>query len=279
MDDVKEIKWIKIATSVFDNRKILQIESMPEGDGIIVIWFKLLCLAGNINDDGMIYFTQEIPYTEEMLATEFHRPLPLVRLALITFIKYGMVEIVDSVYRISNWRRYQSADKLDEIKVQNRLRKQKQRERERLPGPEPAERDVSRDSHVTERDMSRISSLSYSSSNSISNSNVEEPKEAVEKKEARKKYGQYGWVKLTDAEYERLLSELGQAELDRCIAYIDESAQSNGNKNKWKDWNLVVRKCSRQGWGRNTGGRASGINPRPDGQGNGGRVFDGETIL
>ena len=39
------------------------------------------------------------------------------------------------------------------------------------------------------------------------------------------------------------------AELLRCIEYIDESAQLTGNKNKWKDWNLVIRKCSRDKWG------------------------------
>lgn len=61
-----EVKWIKIATEIFDNRKIKQIENLPDGDSIIVIWFKLLCLAGNINDNGMVYFTQEIPYTEQM---------------------------------------------------------------------------------------------------------------------------------------------------------------------------------------------------------------------
>lgn len=72
---------------------------------------------------------------------------------------------------------------------------------------------------------------------------------------ARKKYGQYGWVKLTDEEYNRLLNDLGQAEVERCIAYIDESAQSNGNKNKWRDWNLVVRRCHRDGWGL---GKAAG---------------------
>lgn len=61
--------------------------------------------------------------------------------------------------------------------------------------------------------------------------------------------GEYGWVKLTDDQYSKLLQELGQEELDRCIRYVDESAQSTGNKNKWKDWNLTVRKCHRDGWG------------------------------
>ena len=67
----------------------------------------------------------------------------------------------------------------------------------------------------------------------------------------RHAHGQYGWVKLTDNEYSRLLADLGEAELARCIAYVDESAQSTGNKNKWKDWNLTVRKCHRDGWGLN----------------------------
>ena len=70
---------------------------------------------------------------------------------------------------------------------------------------------------------------------------------------ARHAHGQYGWVKLTDSEYSRLLADLGEAELARCIAYVDESAQSNGNKNKWKDWNLTVRKCHRDGWGLGKG--------------------------
>ena len=68
-------------------------------------------------------------------------------------------------------------------------------------------------------------------------------------KQTRKSFGEYGWVKLSDDEYNRLLNDLGEAEVKRCIAYVDESAQSTRNKNKWRDWNLVIRKCSREGWG------------------------------
>lgn len=77
--------------------------------------------------------------------------------------------------------------------------------------------------------------------------------EAPPERQARHKHGAHGWVRLTDDEYARLLDELGEAELQRCIAYIDESAQMNGNKNKWKDWNLVIRKCSRDRWGIRAG--------------------------
>lgn len=68
-------------------------------------------------------------------------------------------------------------------------------------------------------------------------------------KPKRTGYGQYGWVKLTEEQYSKLLKDLGETELERCIAYVDESAQSNGNKNRWKDWNLVIRRCHRDGWG------------------------------
>lgn len=70
-----------------------------------------------------------------------------------------------------------------------------------------------------------------------------------ENKPVKHKHGEYGWVLLTDEQYSRLLADLGEIELARCIAYIDESAQSTGNKNHWKDWNLVLRKCSKNGWG------------------------------
>lgn len=71
----------------------------------------------------------------------------------------------------------------------------------------------------------------------------------LSEKPIKHKYGEYGWVQLTDEQYQRLLNDLGEAELKRCITYIDESAQSTGNKNRWKDWNLVLRKCSKGGWG------------------------------
>ena len=76
----------------------------------------------------------------------------------------------------------------------------------------------------------------------------------------RHKYGAYGWVRLSDDEYSRLLDDLGEEEFLRCVTYLDESAQSNGNKNKWKDWNLMVRRCSRERWGirsNGNGGRPS----------------------
>lgn len=124
-----DVKWIKIVTDIFDNRKIRQIEIMPEGDSILVIWFKLICLAGSINDNGMIYLTKDIPYTEEMLANQFNRPLNTVRMALKVFEQFGMIEIEDNFLYLSSWEKYQSVDKMERIKEQARIRKQRQRQK------------------------------------------------------------------------------------------------------------------------------------------------------
>lgn len=87
---------------------------------------------------------------------------------------------------------------------------------------------------------------------------------------ARKKYGPFGWVRLTEEEYLRLVADLGEQEAKRCMDYVDEAAQSTGNKNRWKDWNLVVRKCHRDGWGLSKSTPARGGTPLPDYSLNGG---------
>lgn len=129
-----EVKWIKLSTGIFDNRKIKQIEKMPDGDAMIVIWLKLLILAGEVNDGGAVYFTRDIPYTDQLLATQFDRPLPTVQLALQTFTSFGMIEIVDNVILVSNWERYQSVDGMEKIKEQGRKRVAEYRERKKLAG-------------------------------------------------------------------------------------------------------------------------------------------------
>lgn len=85
--------------------------------------------------------------------------------------------------------------------------------------------------------------------NTLESSTPTQPQEPAPTKQTVKSYGEFGWVKLTDGEYNRLLNDLGEAEVNRCIAYVDESAQTTKNKNKWRDWNLVIRKCSREKWG------------------------------
>ena len=149
---MSDVKWIKICTDIFDDDKILLIESMPEADGIIVIWFKLLCMAGKQNNLGVFMMNERIAYTDEMLATIFRRPINTVRLALNVFEQYGMIEIVDGAITIPNWEKHQSLDKLEQSKEKTRQRVARYREKQKLLLKSNAECNVT----VTESNADRI---------------------------------------------------------------------------------------------------------------------------
>ena len=126
-----DVKWIKIVTDIFDDEKILLIDSLPERDSIIVIWLKLLCIAGKQNNGGVLMMNERIAYTDEMLATIFRRPLSSVRLALSIFEQYGMIEIVNNAVTIPKWEYHQNIDGLQKIKEQTKERVRKYRERQK----------------------------------------------------------------------------------------------------------------------------------------------------
>ena len=127
-----DIKWIKIATDIFDDEKILLIEAMPDADAMIVIWFKLLTLAGKQNNSGVFLINDTIPYTDEMLSTIFRRPLNTVRLALDTFYKFGMIDIIENTITIPKWEKHQNIDGMEKIREQTRQRVARHREKQKL---------------------------------------------------------------------------------------------------------------------------------------------------
>ena len=126
-----EVKWIKITTDIFDDEKILLIESLPDSYAIITVWFKLLCLAGKQNNSG-VFMMGKIAYTDKMLATIFRMKESTVTMALQTFEQFGMVEIIDGVITIPNWGKHQSLDAYEKKKAYDRKYRMEQREKQRL---------------------------------------------------------------------------------------------------------------------------------------------------
>lgn len=127
-----DVKWIKLSTSLLDNRKIKQIRKLPDGNTIALMWVFLMCLAGDVNDEGMVYFTPEIPYTDEMLADEFDMDINTIRLGIATFQKFGMIEVIDKIICLSSWEKWQATDGLAVIREQTRKRVAKHREKQKL---------------------------------------------------------------------------------------------------------------------------------------------------
>lgn len=127
-----EIKWIKLSTDFFGDRKIKQIRAMPDGDAMLLIWLNLLVLAGLVNDGGLVYLTRGIPYTDEMLAEEMGRSLPVVRSAISLFRTLNMVEDTPDGLLISNWEKHQSVDGMERAREQAKIRMRNYRDRKRL---------------------------------------------------------------------------------------------------------------------------------------------------
>lgn len=151
-----DVKWIKIVTDIFDDEKILLIDGIPEHDAIIVIWFKLLCLAGKQNNGGVFMINDKIAFTDEMLATIFHRPLNTVRLALSVFCEYGMIEIIDNTITIPNWGKHQNLESIDQARKAVRKRVQKYREKQKQLAQGNAECNAECNVTVTLRNADRI---------------------------------------------------------------------------------------------------------------------------
>ena len=145
-----EIKWIKLTTDMFDNRKIRHLRRLPEGNNIVLIWVMLLTMAGRCNAGGMIFLTENIPYTPKMLADELSFEESTVVLALKSLEQLGMIYADNGFFSIAGWQEHQNIEGMEKVREQNRLRKQRQREKDSLLLESHV---TSRDSHATDIDI------------------------------------------------------------------------------------------------------------------------------
>lgn len=221
-----DVKWIKIAVDMFDNRKIKQIGSMPEGDSLLLMWVQLLCLAGNVNDGGFIYLTKEIQYTDEMLATQFNKPISTVRLALKTFEQFGMIEIINNMIFLSSWEKYQSTDRLASIREKDRERKRRKREAEKLLPQNSME------CPRTSMDVPRL------------DIDIDKDKnKSISKKSPRHKHGEYQNVLLSDDDLDKLKAEF-PSDWDQRIQRLSEYMASSGKS--YKNHLATIRNWARR---------------------------------
>ena len=228
-----DVKWIKICTDIFNDEKMILIESMPEADAIIVIWFKLLCMAGKQNNSGVFMLNDKIAYTDEMLATVFRRPLNTVRLALKTFEGFGMVEIVDSVVTIPNWEKHQSLDKLETAKEKNRQRVAAYRERQKQLAVGNA--------------YSNVTPVTGNALDIDKEKDIEEEKKKNSNVKARSRF-----TPPTLDEVKAYCRERGNnVDAERFIDYYTANGWKVG-KNSMKDWKAAVRTWERSDSGKPT---------------------------
>jgi predicted phage replisome organizer len=244
-----EVKWIRIDTDIFNDEKISIIEgTMPESDAdsIIIIWFKLLCLAGRQNNDGVFKLNNEMPFTEEMFSAIFRRPVASVKKAISVFESLGMVEVIDNCVIIPNWEKHQSIDKLAEMREKNRQRVQKHRDKQK---------------ELAECNVTETLQLHYSNAVDVDkdididckckDDDVKQSNNIIENK--NNKVSTYSNIIITEEELNKLKSELN----DFCegipswkwyLGYMNKQGQDRNKKYTYSDIVGWYRQDKQKGW-------------------------------
>ena len=238
-----DVKWIKITTDIFDDEKILLIESLPDSYAIITVWFKLLCLAGKQNNSGVFMMSNKIAYTDKMLATIFRMKESTVTMAIQTFEQFGMIEVVDGVITIPNWDKHQSLDAYTKKKERDRLYQQERRNKQKL--------------------LASAKSSDESSDIAVSEEDIEEEK----KKNKKKRYSRKPFVPPTLEEVQEYCNSRGN-KVDAKQFYDYYSAgnwiDSKGNEVKcWKQ-KFITWENNRTNNQQRTGANAPTSNRKSD---------------
>ena len=229
-----DVKWIKITTDMFDNRKIKHLRRLPDGNNIVLIWVMLLTMAGRCNSSGMIFLTENIPYTPKMLADELDFEENTVQLALKALAQLNMIVTDQGFFSIAGWEEYQNIEGMDKIREQNRIRQAKFKAKQKLLS-----------GNVTDN-------VTVTQGNAT---DIEEEKEIdidIEdisiKKPTKHKYGEYKNVLLTVDELEKLKDEFidWEERLERLSSYVASTGKS------YKSHYATIRNWARKDKEQNT---------------------------
>jgi predicted phage replisome organizer len=88
-NDNKIYYWLKLKKDFFDSHRIKIIEDMPNGKDYVLFYLKLMCEA--TSHQGRLRFSENIPYSESMLASLTNTKIDSVHSALEIFGQLDMI--------------------------------------------------------------------------------------------------------------------------------------------------------------------------------------------
>lgn len=232
-----EVKWVKLTVDMFDNRKIKYIRKLPEGNNIVLIWVMLLTMAGRCNAGGMIFLTENVPYTPKMLADELDFEENTVILALQALENLNMIVTDNGFFAIAGWDKYQNTDRLVEIREYNRIAKQKSRAKKKLLASvtddvndesmtsQPCQ-DTEEEEEEEKEGEKEIHSFIHSNAREDEDGEKEPMGNFADRESIRLKYlggtlGK-GVVMLSDEQFSDLLDKLSVEEFDKYVGIVAE---------------------------------------------------------
>lgn len=230
-----EVQWIRLVVGMFDGNSFKKIKRAKIGgvsyrDKLTAVWFELLDLAGKSNANGYLIDNNEIPYRSfEDIATMLDREENEIELCMQFFVKERMVEIVDDVYCLTNFLKYQNQDGLEKIREQNRLRQAKYKQRKGLLK-----------GNVTGNVADNVTITLGNATELDIDKEIEKDNSIVESKRKR-------FTPPTLEEVQAYCDERNNGvDAQRFIDYYTSNGWQVG-KNKMKDWKAAVRTWERNG--------------------------------
>lgn len=217
----KKYYWLKLKTDFFNSKEIKKLRKTAGGDTFVIIYLKMQLLS--LKNEGKIYFDG----IEEDFASEIALMLDEdpdnVRLTMAFLQNCGLIE-------------FNKADECFLTEV-----------------PEV----TGKECDSAERVRKYRANLALQCNTDVTKCNTEkeieletEKEKEIEKipdksgrtrpKSKKKTYGEYGNVKLTDEEYQRLCEDYSENLISEYIRKIDEYLQMTGRK-PYKDYNLAIR--------------------------------------
>lgn len=225
------VKWVKITTDMFDNRKIKHLRKLPDGNNIVLIWVMLLTMAGRCNAGGMIFLTENIPYTPKMLADELGFEENTVKLAITALEQLNMVCTDNGFFSIAGWNEYQNIEGMEKIREQTRQRVAAHRQKQKVlaaavQGNDKCNVTVTQCNETEEDiDIDKEKEKEYRDmgASAPNPSPSHKPKKPV-----KHKYGEYANVLLTDDELEKLKEAFSDWEerIERLSGYIASTGKA-----------------------------------------------------
>ena len=237
-DKDKRYYWIKLKTGFFNQETMDFLLSQKNGCEYIVL-YQMLCLnTANSNGEMCSRIGEMIvPYDIEKIVRDTkYFDIDTVTVALSLFKKLGLIyEEENKILKITNFAGMVGS----EAGNSNAQRQKRYRERQKMLNESVT---ISNGCNVTKNNEEieyRDKSIDI---------DIIDIKEKINKKE---KYGKFGRVKLTANEYLKLVEEYGKDFIDNQIELLDEYVESNNNKNKYSNFNLVLRRSIKDNWFKN----------------------------
>lgn len=225
MADNKRFYWLKLKENFFEEDTISWLEEQENGKEYCLFYLKL-CLKSLKTDGILIRNVGEllVPYDIKKLAEMTHTDIDTARVSMEIFEKIGLIQILENGEIYLTQLENMVGSETTKAETMRRLRTQRKIEGNIVTKMLPRER-------VRERDKE-----------------IEKDIEIELEDKTRHKFGTYGRIHLTDKQYQKLIEDFSKEVVDTKINQLDEYVEMNNNKNKYKNFNLVLRKAIRENW-------------------------------